>query len=255
MGLMVALGLDQFDVWAFIVFTLPWVLGAVIRQRRLSDQQQVERAIAAERDRAVATERALAEERLAVARDLHDLVSHNLAAITLQAAAARRRPSNPDPAALTAIEQAARAALADLRAMLDALSRPDVGGLSPAPGLADLKALADRHREVNGPVDVRIDPAVAREPESARLTAYRVVQEALTNVYRHAPGARVTVRLAATDGALVVDVEDDGAASSSFPGRPGAGSAWPACGSASPSSVARSPRAPPRPVGSPSTPS
>ncbi|MGH3715102.1 MAG: histidine kinase [Micromonosporaceae bacterium] len=227
MGMITVLGLgfgDNEDVWAApVLLTVPWVLGAVIRQRRLSDEQQVERTLAVERDRAAATERALAEERIAVARDLHDLVSHNLAAITLQAAAARRRPSTPDFAAMTAIELAGRAALADLRAMLDALSRPDVGDLSPTPGLADLEALAARHRETNGPVEVRIDPAVDLEPESARLTAYRLVQEALTNVCRHAPGAGVTVRLAATDGVLVVDVEDDGAASSFLPPSPGSG--------------------------------
>ena len=106
---------------------MPWILGASIRHRRLGDEQQVERALAAERELAVATERALEEERLAVARDLHDVVSHNLAAITVHAAAARRRPGGPDPAALTAIEQAGRAALADLRAMLDALAGPGNG--------------------------------------------------------------------------------------------------------------------------------
>jgi signal transduction histidine kinase len=225
-GIVTVLGLgfgDNDDAWAApVLFTMPWVLGAVIRQRRLSDEQQVERALAAEREFVVATERALENERLAVARDLHDLVSHNLAAITLQAAAARRRPGNPDPTALAAIEQAGRAALADLRAMLDALAGPVGGDLAPAPGLADLEALANRHRESNGPLEFSIDPALEHEPESVRLTAYRVVQEALTNVHRHAPGARVTVRLAATDGTLVVDVENDRAVNS-LPRSPGSG--------------------------------
>jgi signal transduction histidine kinase len=218
-----ALGPDRFDagVGVLTLFTLPWVLGAVVRRRRLADEQQVERALTAERELTVATERALAAERLAVARDLHDVVSHNLAAITVHAAAARRRPDTPDPTALTAIEQAGRAALADLRAMLDALASPD-GALAPAPGLADLEALAVRHREANGPLDVSIDPALEHAPESVRLTAYRVVQEALTNVTRHAPGAHVTVRLAATDGGLVVDVEND-AAATSLPRSPGSG--------------------------------
>ena len=224
MVLTAALGPDRFEVGVEVltVFTLPWVFGAVVRRRRLADEQQVERALTAERELAVATERALDAERLAVARDLHDVVSHNLAAITVHAAAARRRPGGPDPAALTAIEQAGRAALADLRAMLDALAGPGNGDLAPAPGLADLEALAVRHREANGPLDVSIDPALEHQPESVRLTAYRVVQEALTNVTRHAPGARVTVRLAATDGALFVDVEND-ATATSLPRSPGSG--------------------------------
>ncbi len=225
-GLVTALGVgfaDNKDDWAApVLFTVPWIIGVSIQHRRLGDEQQVERALAAERELVVTTERALAEERLAVARDLHDVVSHNLAAVTVHAAAARRRPGHLDPTALTAIEQAGRAALADLRAMLDALVAPDGGDLAPAPGLADLQALADRHRESHGPLEISLDPALARAPESVRLTAYRVVQEALTNVNRHAPGARVTVRLAATDGAVVVDVENDGA-TTSLPRSPGSG--------------------------------
>lgn len=222
MGLAAAAGPARFEAVGLLLFTVPWVLGAVIRWRRLADQQQVERALAAERELAVATERALAEERLAVARDLHDLVSHNLAAITLQAAAARRRPGSPDTTALAAIEQAGRSAVRDLRAMLDTLAQPLGGPLAPAPGLRDLEALAARHGEVNGPVELEIDPALERAPDSARLTAYRVVQEALTNVCRHAPGARVSVRLAATDGAVVVDVEND-PLGSNLPVSPGSG--------------------------------
>ncbi len=203
---------DEGAIWeAPVIFTAPWVIGAVIRHRREADRQHIERLLTVERELAAATERAVAEERLSIARDLHDLVSHNLAAITVQAAAARRSGHGTAAAdALAVIEMAGRAALADLRRMLAAVSDPTgEAALTPSPGLPDLEQLVDLHRKAHVPVELTVDAAIADEPDSSRLTAYRLVQESLTNVARHARGAPATVRLDTTDHGLLVRVEND----------------------------------------------
>lgn len=192
---------------ALVIFTLPWVAGMVIRRRRLADQAQVAEALAAEREHAAAIERALAEERLAVARDLHDLVSHSLAAITVQAASARRR-GEPEGTTLEVIERTGRAALTDLRQMLDALRTRGGQPGPPAPGLPEIEELVAQHRARHGPVELLIDPALEQEPGSLRTTSYRVVQESLTNVARHAPGSPAVVTLTASDRGVRVEVEN-----------------------------------------------
>jgi signal transduction histidine kinase len=195
-----------------VAFTLPWVVGVVMRHHRRADEARVEAAAVADREHAAAVEQALTEERLAVARDLHDLVSHGLTAITVQAAAARRR-DEPGGEALEVIARTGRSALTDLRRMLAELRQPGGGPGAPAPGLAELEELVARHRAVHGPVALVIDPALEQEPGSMQTTAFRLVQESLTNVARHAPGARTAVTLSASDRGLRMEVVNRPAAS------------------------------------------
>ena len=206
-----------------LIFAAAWLLGVVIRRRRTADQQALDRLVAAERELTVATERAIGDARLAVARDLHDLVGHNLSAITVQAAAARRSGEDSVSEAMRIIELAGRSALTDLRGMLSALQRgAGDGDLAPAPGLSELRRLVDLHRAAHGPVELTLDDALADEPDSVRLTAYRLVQEALTNVAKHAPGVRATVRVQVREGGVGLLVENDAA--------PGAGLATDSAG-------------------------
>ncbi|MGP3955874.1 sensor histidine kinase [Nonomuraea sp. 3N208] len=194
--------------------TVLWALGRYARHRRLALHHAVELALEAEWRRARDAERAVVEERLRIARELHDVVSHTLSVIAVQSGVAGHlitsRPQQVAPA-LTAIEDAARTAMDDLRRMLRLL-QPDTAaaGLAPAPGLAELELLASVHRASHGPVTLEIDASVADAPESLRLTVYRVVQEALTNARKHAPGSPVTVGVRAVDGRIDIRVDDDG---------------------------------------------
>jgi signal transduction histidine kinase len=165
-------------------------------------------------------------ERLRVAQEVHDVVGHGLAAITMQAEialhvlakdAARHPPGAPVGAlaqaeqALAAIGRTSRESLAELRTTLGAVRRGDeVDDRSPAPGLAGLDALADRTRTVGVPVSVEIDGAVEGLPAAVDVAAYRIVQESLTNVLRHAGGATAAVRVARAGDDLTVEVSDTG---------------------------------------------
>ncbi|WP_236003657.1 sensor histidine kinase, partial [Nonomuraea antri] len=195
-------------------YTAVWTIGRYAGRRRLALRQAVEQALAAEWRRTREAERAVVEERLRVARDLHDVVSHTLSVIAVQSGVAAHLISDqPDRVApaLAAVEQAGRSAMEDLRRMLDLL-QPDTAaaGLAPAPGVAELLMLASVHRAAHGPIDLDVDPAVADTPESLRLTVYRVVQEALTNARKHAPGTPVRVSVRAVDGRIDIQVDDGG---------------------------------------------
>ncbi|ONH25218.1 sensor histidine kinase [Pseudofrankia asymbiotica] len=198
-------------------FTAFWSIGRYIRHRRLAQRAALARAVQAEHDRALAAERAVLAERLRVARDLHDVVSHTLSVIAVQSAVARHLfDTHPEKAApaLTAIEDASRGALDDLRQMLGVLDDPAqhqaAASLVPTPGLAELELLASTHRAAYGPVELTVESSVRSAPDSLRLTVYRLVQEALTNARKHAPGAPVRVTIQATGDDIVVQVDDDG---------------------------------------------
>jgi signal transduction histidine kinase len=193
---------------------LPWGLGLIVRRWRDDRRRAVERAREARRTRAVAAERAAYAERLRIAGELHDVVSHTLSVIAVQSGVARHQLGDqpgPGAAALATIEEASHAALDDLRRMLGVLGAEE-GGLRPSPGLAELSLLASAHRAAHGPVELAVDPAVESTPDSLRLTAYRLIQEALTNVGKHAPGASTRVEVRADGDHVVVQVDDDGQA-------------------------------------------
>jgi signal transduction histidine kinase len=210
---------DSLESWplglaTLIGFSLVWGGGASVRRVRLRQAESVRRALEAERTRAAVAERAVFAERLRIARELHDVVSHTLSVIAVQAGVARHLLAPGDAAvapALATIEEASRTALDDLRRMLGILRAgpSDQASLVPSPGLDELELLASTHRVTHGPVELQVDPDVGELPESLRMTVFRVVQEGLTNVRKHAPGApaRVAVRMSA--GELVVQVDNE----------------------------------------------
>jgi signal transduction histidine kinase len=202
-------GSPAFEEWGDPVSALaictPWAIGVLIGRRRRAADRAVQEAREAERAHAIAEAKAVADERLRVARDLHDVIAHGIAAIVVESAVARRQFVGDD---FAVIDDASHAALNALRAMLDVLQGTTPG--EPAPGLAELDALVGAHRATHGPVTLEVDPAVAKESASLRLTVHRIVQEALTNVGRHAPGASATVRVHRIGDGVEVAVDDDG---------------------------------------------
>jgi signal transduction histidine kinase len=159
-------------------------------------------------------------ERLRVAQEVHDVVGHGLAAITMQAditlhllAKQNGTPGDSSAAveALTAISRTSRESLDELRATLGAVRRgEDVDDRSPAPGLARLDAVVDRARSVGVPVSVQVEGPITGLPAAVDLAAYRIVQESLTNILRHAGTATASVRVAVGDKELTIEVTDTG---------------------------------------------
>ncbi|WP_242613562.1 sensor histidine kinase [Herbihabitans rhizosphaerae] len=195
-------------------FGATWAFGVGARQRR---------AYAAR-----ATERAVAEERLRIARELHDVVAHGMSMIAVKAGIANHvAEDRPEEAreALRVIERTSRDALTEMRRLLGVLraesdSAAGDAELAPAPGVADLPELADRARMAGVPLalDVRVDEEL---PEAAGLTVYRIVQEALTNVVKHAAPARCAVSVVADGGQVRIEVTDDGPGTRMLPGTGG----------------------------------
>jgi signal transduction histidine kinase len=190
-----------------------WILGYAIRTRRAYVAELKARAARLEAEEGERAARAVVDERLRIARELHDVIGHSISLITVQAeAAARSARTNPDavPAFLVRISAASRQALVEMRHVL-AVLRPDAEAeLSPQPGLADLGELVAR-LNTEGLV-TRLDAEPMDVPPGVGLTVYRIVQESLTNVLKHAgPGATAAVTVVRGDSAVRVSVRDDGA--------------------------------------------
>jgi signal transduction histidine kinase len=189
-----------------------WTLGRVVRERRVQAAGDARRLAA----------QAVMEERLRIARELHDVVAHSMSVIAVEAGVGSHVAAvRPDAAgrALAAIETVSRGALAEMRRLLGVLrSEDDAGGeLAPSPTLADVSSLC-RTAAAAGVV-VELDVRVGGElPEGVQLTAYRIVQEALTNVIRHAAPARCRVRVEADASRLGIEVVDDGPGRRVLPG-------------------------------------
>ena len=185
--------------------------GTVVRSRRAQLAALRDRAEALERERVSAEARAAAEERLRIARDVHDLVGHGLSAIAVQSSTARLALDagkiETARTALAAVESGSRAALGEMRQLLGVLRAGDAGEHGRAPGLGDLQGLAGGMSRQGVMVTLRAGE-VGEVPGAVSLAAYRVVQEALTNVVKHAGGGRVTVEVGASGGAVLVTVED-----------------------------------------------
>src|ERR1700735_5199680 len=155
-------------------------------------------------------EQALVAERARIARELHDIVAHHLSVVVLQAAGAQAS-AKPAPQALAKIERSGREALTEMRRLLGVLREPAEGAaLAPQPGLAELAALAEGVRAAGLPVRLAIDGGTAALPAAVGVSAYRIVQEALTNVLKHAGPASADVTVGCVDGAVVIEVTDDG---------------------------------------------
>jgi signal transduction histidine kinase len=203
-----------------------WFVGDAVAARRrylagLAEQEERERAAETERGR-----QEVREERVRIARELHDVVAHTLTVITVQAGVGRRlmakRPEQAG-AALESIEMIGRTAQDELRVVLGLLRDEQVGAaaLAPAPRLADLKELTENVQASGTPVQLRMSGTDRQLSPALELSVYRVVQEALTNVVKHAPGARATVDLAVSDNQVRIEVADDGGAAARSPGEDG----------------------------------
>jgi signal transduction histidine kinase len=200
-----------------VVFAVVWLVGD--RQRRAVAEAAAERARAAElaRTREQLARQAVMEERLAIARELHDIVAHAMSVITVQSGTARMvMDGSPDVArdALFAIEDTSRQALAEMRRLLSVLRDDSPAGrdvlLSPARGLADLDTLVDVAAASGLRVELCRQGDPVALPAGAELAAYRIVQEALTNVCRHARASTASVVVRYAPSEVAVEVTDDG---------------------------------------------
>ena len=204
------------------VFTIAWLAGFALRTRAAEAEAAEQRASQAERERESAARIAVAEERARITRELHDIVAHSVSVMVLQVGAVRHRLPQAladDKEALTAVEQAGRAALAEMRRLLGAMH--DDGSeveRAPQPGLDNLDTLVDKVRLAGLPVQVHVDGDPFPLPRAIDLSAYRIVQEGLTNSLKHARAghAEVTVRYG-LEG-LQLEVRDDGAGAATSDG-------------------------------------
>jgi signal transduction histidine kinase len=190
------------------------VLGEAVRTRRALAEEARRRLARAEEDRERDASRRAEQERLRIARELHDVVAHTIAAITVQAgAAADLVDQAPEKAqsALRAIRGESRRAVAELKATVGLLRAGDPDApRAPAPGLSELSRLTDMATRAGVQVEASITGPTRPLPASVDLTAYRIVQESLTNVVRHAHASSATVALRYGADSLVVLVQDDG---------------------------------------------
>lgn len=220
-----------------VVLLLPVGLaGIAIRAARLRAEAYQQRAEALAREHEQATRVATAQERARIARELHDVVSHHVSMMTIQAGAATKiLDTRPDLAlgAMSAVESSGREAMSELRQLLGVLSPSAAEGgtgaavddsepLAPQPGLAQIPGLVESVRDAGQPVRVSVPDGLV-VPVAVGLAAYRVAQEALTNALRYAPAARTSVRVEVDGEELVVDVSNE-APESSSPGGTGTGS-------------------------------
>ncbi|MGS2616838.1 sensor histidine kinase [Micromonospora sp. LZ34] len=199
------------------------VAGLVAGQRQAYLEQVEQRAIEAERTREEVALRRAGEERLRIARDLHDSLTHSISVIKVQAGIAvhlARKHGEEPSAALLAIQEAGSAAMRELRATLDVLRSPADGDRI---GLALVGELAERTRAAGVPVQVAVTGQPRELPAEVDQAGYRVVQEALTNVARHAGPAAAQIHVEYAPAQLTVSVTDDGQASPVRPVTPGVG--------------------------------
>ncbi|HEX4017336.1 MAG TPA: sensor histidine kinase [Frankiaceae bacterium] len=194
------------------LFVVAWVAGFVLRQRTAQGDEAREHATRLELEQEEQVRRTIAEERARIARELHDVVGHCVSVMTVQAAGVRRM-LNPEQdqerEALMAVERVGREALAEMRRLVGMLrySSPE---LAPQPTLRDLDALVAHARDSGLLVDVSVDGAASDLPASIDLTAYRIVQEGLTNTIRHAKAKHARVQVCWRVNSLDIEISDDG---------------------------------------------
>jgi signal transduction histidine kinase len=204
-------------VFQTVPFALAWVLGDSLRTRRAYFAQVEERAARLEKEREAQSKVAVAAERARIARELHDVVAHNVSVMVVQAdGAAYVLDAAPDQArkALETISSTGRQALAEMRRLLGVLrtgEHVEGGEYVPQPDVEQIDELIQQCRGSGLPVDFRIEGTPRELPSGVELTAYRIVQEALTNTRKHGgPHAGASVRLVYFDDGLGLLIEDDG---------------------------------------------
>jgi signal transduction histidine kinase len=204
-------------------FAISWLAGFLLRETAEQAEAAEVRATLAEQEREADALRAVVEERTRIARELHDIVGHSVSVMTVQTSGVRRllrREQDQEREALLAVEGTGREALAEMRRVLGALRDADEGpALAPRPSLSRIDKLIAQARKTGLPVDLEIEGEPIPLPAGVDLTAYRLVQEGLTNTIKHAAANHAEVRVRYDPGHVEIEVSDDGR------GADGAGSA------------------------------
>jgi signal transduction histidine kinase len=231
----VGCGLGALTVWlrhdilgelfgSILVVVAPVAVGRIVRRERLQQRRLEDLTLHLERERERGARAAVAEERARIARELHDVVAHGVSVIAIQSdaaeAALQRDPSLAGPP-LRAIRGSARDALAEMRRLLGVLRSDEEGSeTTPQPGLAQLPELVAR---AGVPVTLEVSGEPRPLAAGIDISAYRIVQEALTNVHKHAGAVPTVVRIAWSDASVELEVRDDGPGASSAPSDGGHG--------------------------------
>jgi signal transduction histidine kinase len=193
--------------------TVFWIGGRVVRSRFQLTAELHEAAVRAAEDREAEAVRAVADERRRIARELHDVVAHSVSMMVVQAGGARRILERDPARAIAAaelIERTGREALSEMRRLLGVLHPDEHADYAPQPTLLELDTLVERARGAGVPVELRVDGERRALPPGLDLAAYRVVQEALTNVLKHGGGAPTEVRVLYRADAVEVHISDRG---------------------------------------------
>jgi len=201
--------------WTTLILTLAWFFGVALGTRTAQAQELRERVEAAERDRALAAERATNEERARIARELHDVVAHSVSVMVVQASGVRRLLKDDqerEREALVSVEQIGRQALTEMRRMLGGMrtGEDQPAALAPQPGLQHLDRLIAQVEEAGLPVTLHVEGERPDLSPGVDLSAYRIIQEGLTNALKHAKGAHADVVIRYGDGSVQLEIADDG---------------------------------------------
>ena len=197
------------DIKNSIPFTLVSVVAVLLVRWVIGDRER--RAELAERERDLAAREAVVEERARIARELHDAIAHNVSMMVVQAGAERRVvEQGTTHEVLETLEQIGRSALTEMRRLVGMLRGDGDDPLAPQPGLDDLPALVSQVGEAGLPVELRVEGEPRTLPAGIELSAYRIVQEALTNALKHAGDAHAKVRVHYGPDSLELEIVDDG---------------------------------------------
>jgi signal transduction histidine kinase len=203
-------------VFMTILFSGTWTVGRLLERRTNEAVRLGRHAAVLEQERELRAREAIAEERARIARELHDIVAHGVSTMVLQVGGVRRRLTGDQTAerdVLLNVEETGRRSLVEMHRMLGIMRQADGSDmLTPQPGLARLEELAESMRAAGLPVELRVEGEPVELPSGLDLSAYRIVQEALTNTLKHAGPARASVNVTYARDALELDVLDDGAA-------------------------------------------
>jgi signal transduction histidine kinase len=207
----------QLDSWLVFIFAFStgiWLAGDALRSRTIEADEHERRAVDLERQRSEALLQAAAAERARIARELHDVIAHNLSVVVIQAGAAQRvLDDQPEEAreALHQVEETGRVAMTEMRRLLGVLRKGDEDPLTvPQPGIDSLETLLDDVRSAGLPVTLRTSGDPRALPPGIDVSVYRIVQEALTNALRHANASQATVEVRYLPRAVEIEVVDDG---------------------------------------------
>jgi signal transduction histidine kinase len=209
-------------VFISLRFVVAWLAGYAMRERAEQAKAAEERAIRAEREREAAARVAVAEERSRIARELHDIVAHAVSVMVLQVGAVRHKlpdELDEDRDALKGVERAGRTALTEMRRLLSAMRRDgEEVELTPQPGLDGLDSLLDEIGRAGLPVELHVDGQPFPLPRGIDLSAYRIVQEGLTNALKHAHASDADVIVRYRPDELEIEVRDNGQGSAKSDG-------------------------------------